>query len=170
MVRFLTLFLFLILSTAGAVASPPASDKPLLIIWDNPHYPAPSDAQFTGGAVAIIWPDGRIIRAGSQSGVGQDYIEGRIDQNDFKDFSSFLLSAKNLGTPDINSVAPDAASETVVVYSGDKKHQWTWGLPEKQDMLAEIEDRVWKFSIKEAHSLDTKSVDLDKFNPSKVKK
>jgi len=170
-VRPLTLFLLLVLSLNGLGAETPSSntDTPLLIIWDNPHYPAPTDDNSNGGAITILWPDGRIIRAGSQSQVTRDYIEGKIDESQLKDFSSFLLSPKNLATADFNTVAPDAHSKTFIVYSAPKKHQWTWGLPDKQDMLTEIETRVWNFSIKDAHPVDAKDVRLGKFDPNKKK-
>jgi len=64
---------------------------PVIIIRQYPDYPNLGESsKFPGGLVAVLWPDGRMIRATSRDAVGEAYIEGYVSEADCEEFLAFL--------------------------------------------------------------------------------
>jgi hypothetical protein len=140
-------------------------DAPLLVIWENPHDPSPGDSDFLGGLITVVWPDGRIIRAAGKKQVGCSYVEGHVQDREFKNFISFVMSPSILAAPNVFAVAVDAPSRTFVLHMGDKRHQWTRSDLREQPMLIDIETRIWSLQIKKVHRVSMQDANLKQFEP-----
>jgi hypothetical protein len=157
---------FLILSLGYASSGAPAVNEPqpLLVIWQQSEYPAPGrEPVYAYGLVAVIWTDGRVIRANDKASIGKAYTEGRARQNEFDDFVRFLASPTILAMPDEFAVAVDSASRSITIRHAGEKHKWTRTIPDQRALLNEIEARTWTLPLDRTSSLDPKKADLLRF-------
>jgi hypothetical protein len=96
-------------------------DRPFLFIHSISGYtrdPLPS------GVVIAIYPDGRIIRATSQSAVGQSYLRGHLSPDDLARARRILKDSGLLSSKPGGFLVMHAASDHVGVRYGNRVTSW----------------------------------------------
>ncbi len=140
-----------------SLAAPlPLSVAPIIVIRQYPDYPLPGhDSAFPGGLIAVLWPDGRIIRPSSVSGtVGKSYVDGAVSPKERDAFIAFLNSSAAVGTATNSSVPVHTATQSITVRRNDTTSKWTRVLPDSQSAWREIESRLLSIPIQDSHTID----------------
>jgi len=98
-------------------------DRPFLFILTTSGYPGPGQRMISGVIVAI-YPDGRVIRATSESTIGESYIRGRLSPEHLAQARRILHDSGLLSTKPGGSLVVDAAAEHVGVRYGKRVISW----------------------------------------------
>jgi hypothetical protein len=98
-------------------------DRPFLFIHMTPDYPAPN-RRLVSGVIIAIYPDGRIIRAASESTIGESYIRGHLSPENLAQARRILHDSGLLSTKPGGSLVVDAAAEHVGIRYGARVTSW----------------------------------------------
>ena len=126
---------------------------PAIVIDQLPDYPCRIVVQISGGLVAALWRDGRMIRSTSPRAVGKSYVEGTVASQQCDEFFSFL-SAATLRAPKIDGIPLHVATQSITIRSGDTS-EWARILPDSESVWRDVESRLFDLPLQDSRAVDS---------------
>ena len=126
---------------------------PAIVIDQLPDYPCRIVVQISGGLVAALWRDGRMIRSTSPRAVGKSYVEGTVASQQCDEFLSFL-SAATVRAPKIDGIPLHVATQSITIRSGDTS-EWARILPDSESVWRDVESRLFDLPLQHSRAVDS---------------
>lgn len=97
------------------------SEKPFLFFHLLPAYsPKP-----VSGIMVAVWPDGKIVRATSESATGREYVGARLSSDQMTALRREIAQSGILSDNGVGMLVLDAASETLLLRWGKTVKSWS---------------------------------------------
>jgi hypothetical protein len=151
-------FLVCVLGCSGPRLAEPSRD-PLFVILQFPDCPlVGQDSRFPGGLVAAFWPDGRVVRATSESDVGQSYVLGMLPPEGRQELLSVLdIAAKRATKGD--GIPLHSAFQVITVRSESGLAQWNRVLPDTNSVWSEVQSPLLGLALRESSTVSAEEAE-----------
>jgi hypothetical protein len=159
----LAYFIFVVLPvlTFHSVAADATNSLPTLVIRQFPDYPLGlQGSRFPGGLIAVLWSDGRMIRAAGSNTVGKSYVEGIVSATNLEKFFFFLTNSVALRNQEAGGegLPHHAAFQLITLNRGDRKSKWMRPLPDRKAGFYELEERLWSLPLQTPRPVDLQAI------------
>jgi hypothetical protein len=133
----------------AATAAETTNAPPLIVIYQLPDYPGPDGSRFRAGLVAILWSDGRIVRAVGSTNIGKEYVEGVVSPAQREKFFASLNTNAVVRNPpeDSKVIRLHRAFQIITLRREGKVFKWKRWLPDSESGFHEVEERLWSVPL-----------------------
>jgi len=139
-------FIRIVCSLAAIASGACLAASPLIVVFQQPDYPAPGQPfAYPGGVLFSVCSDGRAYRALSNADVGSSAMAGTISKGALEDLRAYLSAVR--AECEAHGVALDTPSLRVEAMLGEVHEVFECSLYQEGEALKSFESLIWRVEL-----------------------